>query len=152
MQLNLAPSTERHLLVLEMLPYCQVVECDLDYFLYIISMDEVVNLKNKVNRVLTYPPYLARSEGGSPNYVHDILPHDNLEYTSDLLGDVLVYGGHIHIFFSTLQFSKWFCVLSQFKMHVPDRFDAPGKNMLEDSVFAVDNNPIIYIRYLGVYF
>lgn len=64
--------------------------------------------------------------------------------------DVLVDGGHIHIFCSSRQLSKSLRVIWKIKIDVPGRSDASGKKMLKEPVFIVEKKPLVYILSPGV--
>lgn len=66
---NLGPasSTEIYVLVSYILHYFSVLKGYFHDFLDRIRMDPGDNLNNKVNLVLTYTPYLTRSEVGRPH-------------------------------------------------------------------------------------
>ena len=129
-----------------------MLSCSFDDLRAGVSINSGKKIDGAVALVLTDLPYMFRSEDDRVNSEHDVITQGEMVDFEELVDDVFCDGGHAHIFCATRKISKWFSALSQMVMDVPDPSDRSGNKMIEEALFTVEKNPLVYIRSRGDYF
>ena len=110
-----------------------------------------VEIENRVDLLLTDPPYNVRREGNKDNSDYDIFYESDIKDLCDLCELVLKPGGHGIIFCSFQQFEVYRKILNSYKTTVVDtETDRTGNTTCEKNLFVVEPTPIVVIKKDGL--
>lgn len=121
--------------------YSRMYRCHFDN---LIETDETEGglraapLRNSVQLILTDPPYNIRRKNNRSNSQYDSISQENMDKCVDTITDLLQPGGHVILFCTVLQFTKWYRLFNRVKD------DTTGK-----PVYKVDDSPISCIPLPG---
>lgn len=106
-----------------------------------------ISLFERVEFVLTDPPYNIRRERGRSNSDYDVFTLQDMNELVGLFSEVMELGAHGHLFCADVQFKDWLDVLSSQKETVEYQ-DLDGNTVeREEGMFGMEQKSLVYVRH-----